>query len=276
MRKVDGERFYTIGEVAAEVGVSPQTLRVWERKGHVSPRRSRGGQRLYSREELRTAQNVRRLGAGRRWHPSIGSSSLALEQAPQPSSSVLLGMRIRATRRERGLSDLEAARRIGISRSFLGTIERGESGASPHVMARIADALNMPQSAFSIPTERSDGSVMRAHHRPRTPLRGGVCWEELASLGHTLEPALLIVPAGAGSGGPYSRSGESFAYVLAGRLSFRLGNSDSEVTLDAGDSIIVPRHSAMTWHNPGRVEARAVWVEQLPADAWRESPQIDS
>lgn len=87
---------------------------------------------------------------------------------------------------------------------------------------------------------------------------------------------MLIVPTGAGSGGAYSRPGESFAYVIAGRLRFDLGTSDSEITLDEGDSIIVPGHSEMSWHNPGSVEARAVWVEQLPTDAWWESPYADS
>ena len=44
---------YSIGAVAGMVGVEAATLRTWEeRYGVVVPTRSRGGQRVYSRDEL--------------------------------------------------------------------------------------------------------------------------------------------------------------------------------------------------------------------------------
>ncbi len=48
-----GEGRYSIGAVAAMVGVPPATLRTWEeRYGVVSPSRTQSGQRLYSRAEV--------------------------------------------------------------------------------------------------------------------------------------------------------------------------------------------------------------------------------
>ncbi|MBC8515409.1 MerR family transcriptional regulator [bacterium] len=48
---------YTIGIVAAMMGVHPQTLRTWERKRLVIPLR-RGGRRLYSERNLEELRRI--------------------------------------------------------------------------------------------------------------------------------------------------------------------------------------------------------------------------
>src|SRR5258708_39238520 len=53
MRYVDGQPYYTVSEVADATGVSPQTVRDWERLGPVAAARSAGGHRLFSKEGLR-------------------------------------------------------------------------------------------------------------------------------------------------------------------------------------------------------------------------------
>ena len=57
---------FTIGEVAAMVGVSTHTVRAWERRHHLlAPDRSGGGQRRYTSEDLELLLRVRRAVAGR-------------------------------------------------------------------------------------------------------------------------------------------------------------------------------------------------------------------
>jgi PAS domain S-box-containing protein len=57
---------FTIGEVAAMVGVSTHTVRAWERRHHLlAPDRSTGGQRRYTNEDLELLLRVRRAVAGR-------------------------------------------------------------------------------------------------------------------------------------------------------------------------------------------------------------------
>lgn len=46
------ERTYTISAVAAQYGVHPQTLRLYEREGLLKPSRSRGNTRLYTDADL--------------------------------------------------------------------------------------------------------------------------------------------------------------------------------------------------------------------------------
>jgi MerR family transcriptional regulator/heat shock protein HspR len=57
------EEYFTISVVAKRFDIHPQTLRVYEREGLLSPQRSEGNTRLYSRadlEQLKTILNLTR------------------------------------------------------------------------------------------------------------------------------------------------------------------------------------------------------------------------
>jgi DNA-binding transcriptional MerR regulator len=266
----EGATYYLIGEVAKEARVSPQTVRVWERQGLLAPKRSKGGQRLYSEADLQTAQQVSRLRRRNGWNPAAIRSSASIEVPGRRWAHLSLGMRIRMTRRDRRLSLAEAASRVGISPSFLASVERGVSGVSVQTLNRLADVLDMPPSAFAPSSDRAS-SLVRSDERARTVLEGGVTWEELVTPQHNLEPALLIVPPGASSGGPITRSGEIFVFALTGVLSFELLDEGSRVMTEPGDALVLEAGSTWSWENKGSVEARVVWVEQLPPGAWPRS-----
>jgi MerR family transcriptional regulator/heat shock protein HspR len=57
----EGTGFFAISAAARLLGVHAQTLRAYERQGLISPSRSKGRIRLYSVEDIRRAQLVRRL-----------------------------------------------------------------------------------------------------------------------------------------------------------------------------------------------------------------------
>ena len=96
---------------------------------------------------------------------------------------------------------------------------------------------------------------------------GGVAWEELVTPSHNLEPAPLIVPPGASSGGPVTRPGEILVCRPAGDLSFELLNEGNRVSTQPGDALVLEAGSTWSWENKGSIEAQVVWVEQLPPDA---------
>lgn len=59
---VSSQAGYFLISVAARIlGVHAQTLRAYERQGLIMPSRTRGRIRLYSLEDIRRAQQVRRL-----------------------------------------------------------------------------------------------------------------------------------------------------------------------------------------------------------------------
>jgi DNA-binding transcriptional MerR regulator/quercetin dioxygenase-like cupin family protein len=259
--------FLTIGAVAESVGVSAQTLRLWEAQGLLEPDRTAGGQRRYATRHVERARQVAEMRRQYGWNTAAIRTSLAADSTDS-AKHTWKGNRFRRARRERGLSLKDAAARIGISPAYLSSLERGEGEPSSQIVARIADAYLIPMSGLA--EFRARGSVVvRADERARGVLDGGVTWEELVLPGHALEPALLIVPPGEGSGGEYSRPGETFAFMLAGTLEFTLGHE--ELAVGPGDSITLEPRTAFAWQNAGEVEARAVWVEQLRPDAWEAS-----
>jgi DNA-binding XRE family transcriptional regulator/quercetin dioxygenase-like cupin family protein len=257
---------YSIGKVADAAGVSVQTVRVWERLGHVASTRTPGGQRVYS--ELALRRVIEKAAAHRRKKSSQRQRLSAEAMSTELAST---GARIRRARTDKGLSQAEAAALIGISRSFLAAVERGESGVSIKSLSRMADVFSIPMSKFAAgvdPTRR----VMRVADRPRTVVGGGVTWEELAPPGsHDMEPALLHVPPGQTSGGFFVRPGDSFAFVQHGGLTFEFGDTGETMTLAQGDALIVPGGTPFSWQNTGRSTATCLWVELIsmlrkPAD----------
>jgi DNA-binding transcriptional MerR regulator/quercetin dioxygenase-like cupin family protein len=269
-QRADDDRRYRVGEVAEAAGVSPQTIRLWEKQGLVKPERTERGQRIFSLEQLKRAQKVALLRRRHGWNPASIRSALGSESADAQREAwreMTMGSRIRAARTSRGLTLADLAGGAGISRSFLSALERGENPISPGTLSRIADQLELPMSAFTPnvgPIER----VMRAPDRPKTQMAEGVYWEELATPGHALEPALLIVAPGGSSGGAYARPGEVFLTLLAGQLAFEIGADGFEM-VHRGDSILFEPFVSWAWRNPGRTEARAVYIEELGPEAWR-------
>ena len=71
-----------IGAIAQEIGLTKDTLRVWERRyGFPQPRRSPGGERLYPQEQVTKLRLVKRLlDAGHRPSKVLGQSIDLLQQ----------------------------------------------------------------------------------------------------------------------------------------------------------------------------------------------------
>lgn len=252
-------RLLRVSELAQELGVSAQTVRVWERQGRIPPSvRSEGGHRMFSRAALEEASLLvtqSKRGAAEQKSAVAYPSNLEVDLAST-------GVRIKSLRNKAGLSQIEASKLIGISRSFLSTVELGQSGISVQVLARMADVFGVTMSAFASSDEPWN-KVIRADKRPRTVLAGGVTWYELASLGHDLEPTILEVPPGQDNGGVVTRVGENFIYVLTGELTFRHISPPDEVLLRPGDAILVEPGTAHTWINNGSAIMTCIWVEQM-------------
>jgi DNA-binding transcriptional MerR regulator len=72
---------FTIGEVAAMVGVSPHTIRAWERRHHVlNPQRTASRQRRYTPEDVELLLQVRRR---------VSAQGLSLKIAVQAAQGLL-------------------------------------------------------------------------------------------------------------------------------------------------------------------------------------------
>lgn len=146
-----------------------------------------------------------------------------------------LGRRIREFRTEQGLTLAGLATRVGVTRSFLSSVERGQAYPSILVLRGIAAALEVP--VFLLFTGReSNGVVVRRKERRiiRSPT-ARFSYELLSpDLQHKMEMIITRLEPGAGSA-PMAHEGEECALVLRGTVVLTIGGADYE--LQEGDSI---------------------------------------
>ena len=58
MKKPSGKAYYMISAVAQKYSIHPQTLRLYEREGLLTPSRTEGNTRLYSEEDLEQLETI--------------------------------------------------------------------------------------------------------------------------------------------------------------------------------------------------------------------------
>lgn len=146
-----------------------------------------------------------------------------------------LGRRIRSLRTERGLTLTGLAARVGITRSFLSSVERGVAYPSLMVLRSIAAALEVPVFLLFTAPE-ANGIVVRKDARKVIKPPGAPTSYELLSpdLRHRIEMIIVRLKPG-GDSAAMAHEGEECALVLSGRVVITVGDVDYE--LNEGDSI---------------------------------------
>jgi len=174
----------------------------------------------------------RRSAAGRNGH---GRPAEDRQQTTTVERDDQLGRRIRALRTERGHTLTGLAARVGITRSFLSSVERGVAYPSILVLRSIAAALEVPVFLLFTAPE-SNGIVVRKEARKVIQPPGTSLSYELVSPDLRRKIEMIIVrlkPGVDGSAGAHE--GEECALVLRGSVVITVGDVDYE--LNVGDSI---------------------------------------
>lgn len=257
---------YKVGEAARMVGVSPATVRVWEREGLVATSRSPSGYRYFGDADLARLRRVAHLRRVEKLDMAGIRRVLAEEGGDQPrprrGREVALGPRLRRLRKERGETLEQASAAVGLSPSFLSELERDRSGAS---MATLHRLLGYYGTTFAAMLQRPAGRLARVQRAGggRSVHNHGVTVEQLADGRALMEPQLFTVDPGAGSEGSYAHEGEELVYVLEGAFEVVLAEAGRHV-LRAGDSLYFRSSVLHSWRNPGREVARLLWVNTPP------------
>ncbi|MFN2483780.1 MAG: cupin domain-containing protein [Candidatus Limnocylindria bacterium] len=253
---------YRIGETARMIGVSPSALRLWERQGLVSPRRSDGRYRLYTTADVDALRRVRRLRTVDRVNaPGIRRLLRAPASDPQARDAAQ-GSRLRELRTRRGMSLREAATASGLSASFISALERGASGSSVAGLQRLTSAYGA--TLLDLFGDAPGGRVTRRRSRRVLEVVGsGTRIEQLASGRTLMEPQLFVLAPDASSDGEYAHHGEEFMFVLRGRISVWLGDGE-RYRLATGDALYFPSNLPHRWRNDARGETRLLWINTPP------------
>jgi DNA-binding transcriptional MerR regulator len=146
--------YFRIGEAARMLGISPASLRNWERMGLIAPARSRGRYRLYSREALKKLRKIQYLRTVQGVNPAGIAAILQGKQYNQREPSATkhkqeaIAQKLRELRREHGLTLAEVAQKTGVSVSFLSSLKRGYSNASIATLQKLARLYETNVLAF--------------------------------------------------------------------------------------------------------------------------------
>ena len=266
MRKAN--LYFTISEAARVLGVSPSSLRNWEQLGLLTPIRSQGRYRLYSREILSAAKRIKYLRNVKRLNMAGIVHMLGSEGAPvaaprgrgKPGGTI--GPQLARLRHQQSLTLSAVAGKSGLSVSFLSALERGQANASIATLQKLAH-LYKTNILFLFGSQEEAGRLVRPQERKVLQPHPGVKMELLAFGNRAMEPHLFRISPGASSGGSYHHEGEEFIYVLQGELEIWLDEVERYV-LEAGDSLYFESSQAHRWRSLCEKETVLLWINTPP------------
>jgi transcriptional regulator with XRE-family HTH domain len=171
-----------------------------------------------------------------------------------------IGARIRALRRERGLTMEQVAAATSLTKGFISQLERDRTQPSLSSIARICNALGVRLSHVF---EREPApALVRKDERPEIDTYFPTSNYLLSSRDERrLQAIESVVAPSAGAGNElYTLPGDvEFVYVLEGSLELRVG--DETHVLDAGDAITYELSKPHTWRNPSASKTlRVLWI----------------
>jgi transcriptional regulator with XRE-family HTH domain len=184
-----------------------------------------------------------------------------MEPFAKEADSVDVGQRLRQLREERGVSMRALARRSNLSANALSMIERGLTSPSVSTLSKLANALQVPITAFFRQVPLKEKIVFRkASERTRVSFLRGLI-EGLGGESFTGRvEAFLITLENGGSSGPSQmlHSGHELVFVLRGKLEYEVENQ--RFLLEAGDSLLFTSNLSHRWRNSGGSVVNAIIV----------------
>jgi transcriptional regulator with XRE-family HTH domain len=201
------------------------------------------------------------------------------EQSGRPDYHQM-GERLRAARRERGLSLRVLAERLGVSPSLISQIETGRANPSVSTLYAIAAELDVSLDELLFNDRRLPDlrrvddmnpdspmaaaiapHVQRGSDRTSIRLASGVLWERLTTTSEPGVDFLYVTYEVGGASSPANEfqrhAGHEWGFVLSGTLGVAIGFD--VVVLHPGDSISIDSGVAHRLYNAGDVPVHGIW-----------------
>ncbi len=177
-----------------------------------------------------------------------------------------LGLRLKDLRSQKGLSQTELARLVGVTPSTISQVESNLIYPSLPALVKMAEVLSVEVSSFFSSQGREENPVV-------FPAAGAIS-RELADLPAEVvrassltprdfkrraEPFIIeVAPKQTLTSHFFTHKGEELGYLLAGRLQLKVGRA--MYTARAGDLVYLTSDTPSLWSNPGRSPARLLWL----------------
>ena len=241
--------YISVGEAARLIGVSPATVRAWERRGLVTPDRSAAGYRRYTLEDVERLSRIRRGDHAPGMPDGKGTDGFAGAPGLPP-----WGSRLRERRESRRLSLRQVAAMTGLSASFISGIERGIANPSVAALQKLTTAYGVSIVELMEVRSPARGRLVRVADRQRYDTADGVLMDQLNFGEHMMELHLFTVGPGAGTGGTFHHEGEEFIMLLEGSLVVTI-DAFEQYVLHPGDVLYFESVHRHEWTNPGPAPA---------------------
>lgn len=257
-----------IAEAARLVGVSPATVRSWERLGLVCPARTATGHRRFTVADVEALRRVREL----REVEQLGLAAIRRRiarpagggpGARQAEAGTDWRMRLKRLREKAGLSLRGVGATTGLSPSFISAIERGRANPSVAALQKLTAAYETSIVELMGGTEQAPRTHVRPGDRAVYDVTTGVRMEQLNFGPHQMELHLFVVEPGAGTGEAFRHEGEEFIFLLQGQLTVWIDRIE-RYDLTTGDVLYFASPRPHEWVNPGSQQAIFLGVNTPP------------
>ncbi len=188
------------------------------------------------------------------------------QQPTLPAESIQIGSRIRAIRKQRGLTIKALAEKCQISPNTLSLVENERTSPSIRTLGQLAQGLGVPLSSFLEP-EQTDEPVVyqRQGTRAVTHFANGM----IENLGAGLpplgaEPILVTLDTARETPVDVCHEGREFVYCIEGRVDCFIGGHC--YPLAVGDSLLFDAATPHRWENTHSHASRLL-VLFCPMDA---------
>jgi len=192
--------------------------------------------------------------------------TLALDDGRSGTGPVDPGRRIKTLRHERGISQNELARQVGVTSSNISQMENSLIFPSIPMLVRLAEIFSV-RPAYFFENEDARKTPLIYSRKSAVPValpgmagQNMVVRQLLPSGSDTpVIPYLIEIPAGATVSGHFiSRKKEEAGYLISGRLTVTIDQGRQD--MDAGDFILLTAEVPSQWQNRGRTSARLLWL----------------
>lgn len=259
--------YFSIREVAEQVGVTPATIRNWEKKGLFVPNRSGNGYRQFSFGDIDVLRRIKqraknsllvsdlmRMGLG------ISRPATALQREESGVSRRLLSNKWKESRLERNYSLEDVAKAISISPSYLSKIENMQANISLDILKRLAEFYG-ENILYYIGSASEETNLVKKGEGDRLSIGiAGVDIESITALSDFAISAMVYhIQPGSGRQDISAHSGQEFVHVLSGSIRFTLGD-DRVFRLQKGDSLSFRSSEAHRWYNNTAKPASLLWI----------------
>ena len=163
-----------------------------------------------------------------------------------------IGEKLRAARQTLGLSLRALGEQTGFSASFLSQVELGQTMPSLGSLQRIAEALGLTVANLLAQTGTASAVVRKAGREALRSEWSKATVEPLVSANadERLQAILIrLDPTGRTGVTSYAPGRRVFAYCTAGLAIAMLNEPVEELSLEAGDSIVVDGPRTVAWEN---------------------------